>query len=30
MQVLVQGMLTQLWAPLISVGGLYRSLRKVQ
>lgn len=26
--VLVQGMLAQLWAPLISVGGLYRRLRK--
>jgi hypothetical protein len=29
MQVLVHGMLTQLWAPLVSVGGLYRRLRKV-
>jgi hypothetical protein len=29
MQVLVQGMLAQLWAPLVSVGGLYRRLRKV-
>lgn len=28
-QVLVHGMLTQLWAPLVSVGGLYRRLRKV-
>jgi hypothetical protein len=30
MQVLVHGMLTQLWAPLVSVGGLYRRLRKVK
>jgi hypothetical protein len=29
LQVLVHGMLTQLWAPLVSVGGLYRRLRKV-
>ena len=29
-QVLVQGMLAQLWAPLISVGGLYRRLRNVR
>ena len=27
-QVLVQGLLLQLWAPLSSVGGLYRRLRK--
>lgn len=30
LQVLVQGMLTQLWAPLVSVGGLYLRLRKVR
>ena len=27
-QVLVQGLILQLWAPLSSVGGLYRRLRK--
>ena len=27
-QVLVQGILLQLWAPLASAGGLYRRLRK--
>ena len=29
MQVMVQGLLLQLWAPLGFLGGLYRRLRKV-